>query len=130
MVSANSSWLVLPSTVRQRMAWIASPIATCGRERCVCAVLAFGLLISGAVCHGQEEMSKVRTDETILFFPTAARQSDAGDHWLVPIHGWIFEREERDLLRRAAMRKLVSSLNLDPDDPTTPLLRDRLMCRH
>lgn len=44
--------------------------------------------------------AKIKKDEKVIFFPTAARRSEDGTSWSVPIHGWIFEPETRDPARR------------------------------
>lgn len=44
------------------------------------------------------EASRLRPDETVILFPTAAHLHPDGKAWVVPIHGWIFEREEGDRL--------------------------------
>jgi len=62
----------------------------------------------------------------VLFFPTAARLSDDGSVWIVPIHGWIFEPEKGDLLRGATLWKLRNMLGLDVDEPATPYFERRV----
>jgi phosphatidate phosphatase APP1 len=74
----------------------------------------------------EPEMSRIKADERVLFFPTAARQSDDGQSWVVPIHGWCFEPEENDWLRRHALGRLRERLELDPDQPATQTFEDRV----
>ncbi len=38
------------------------------------------------------QAAPLRSDEDVIVFPTAARLSADVRHWLVPIHGWVFER--------------------------------------
>jgi hypothetical protein len=45
------------------------------------------------------DMSRIKSDEQVIFFPTAARLSNDGQAWIIPIHGWIFESEQNDFLR-------------------------------
>ena len=44
--------------------------------------------------------AKIKHDEKVVFFPTAARRAEDGTSWDIPIHGWIFEPETTDLARR------------------------------
>jgi phosphatidate phosphatase APP1 len=64
----------------------------------------------------QVKSSKVRNDERIIFFPTAAFLTEDGKHWTMPIHGWIFEPEEDGLARKALVATLASIIDLD-DQP-------------
>lgn len=70
-------------------------------------------------------VSAVKSDEQIVFFPTDARLSDDGQSWLVPVHGWIFEPEDTDVLRRAAVKGLQKTLGLDPNQPSTQTFEKR-----
>ena len=60
-----------------------------------------------------EPPSKIKSDERVVFFPTAARLTDDGRSWIVPIHGWIFEPEEDDLLRNAGLDQFCDALGLE-----------------
>jgi phosphatidate phosphatase APP1 len=70
--------------------------------------------------------SDINRDERVVFFPTAGRLSDDGTEWIVPIHGWIFEPEQNDLLRRAALAELKEELGLAPELQTTKVFDDRI----
>lgn len=69
--------------------------------------------------------SPVKSDERVIFFPTAARLSEDSNSWIVPVHGWIFEPEEDDLFRDAALRELQDALDLDPNEKTTAIFEKR-----
>jgi phosphatidate phosphatase APP1 len=71
-------------------------------------------------------MSTIKSDERVVFFPTVARQSEDGRSWQVPIHGWIFEPEENDILRRTLVRKLHDWLKLEPAEPSTRIFDERM----
>jgi len=43
---------------------------------------------------------RIKKNEKVVFFPTAARRSEDGTGWDVPIHGWIYEPVTRDPARR------------------------------
>ncbi len=68
-----------------------------------------------------DEMSRIKSDERVVFFPTVANLSEDDRHWIVPIHGWIFEPENGDLLREAALRKLIGG-----DRPSSTLFNQRI----
>jgi len=73
-----------------------------------------------------EPPSRIKSDERVVFFPTAARLSVDGKSWIVPIHGWVFEPEEGDLLRGMAMGQVRRKLGLDPNQPATVAFEDRV----
>lgn len=66
-----------------------------------------------------EQLTRINTDERVVFFPTAARLGEDGKTWSVPIHGWVFEPEQNDFLRLIALRRLRTALELDPAAATT-----------
>jgi phosphatidate phosphatase APP1 len=88
--------------------------------------LAWGFSLSCVEVQGADGMSQIKSDERVVFFPSAARLSDDQQSWVVPIHGWIFEPEENDLLRGVMLRQLRDSLDLPPDAPTTRLFDERV----
>ena len=47
--------------------------------------------------------TNIRSDESIIFFTTAARVSPDGSQWVVPVHAWVFEKEGDSLWRRGAL---------------------------
>ncbi len=55
--------------------------------------------------------SRIKDDENIVFFTTAAKQE--GVEWVVPVHAWVFEPEDNSLMRRAALAALVEAFELD-----------------
>ena len=63
------------------------------------------------------DSSKIRPDERIILFPTAARISDDGEEWIVPVHGWIFEPEENSAKRRLAVATLEELFALEAQPP-------------
>ncbi len=71
-------------------------------------------------------MSPIKTDERVIFFPTAARISDDRGSWIVRIHGWIFEPEENDLLRQAMLGELHEVLDRWEEPPATKIFDQRL----
>jgi hypothetical protein len=71
-------------------------------------------------------MSEIKSDEEVLFFPTAARLSDDGRSWVVPIHGWVFEPEEDSRLRASLLDRLMRTLARDVDRGGKATARRRL----
>jgi hypothetical protein len=71
-------------------------------------------------------MSEIKSDERVIFFPTLAARSADGQSWSVPIHGWIFEPEEDDRLRRVTVRTLCQTFDLPPGELSTELFERRI----
>ncbi len=69
--------------------------------------------------------SPLKPDEEIVFFPTAAALSTDGTRWIVPVHGWVFERESGSPTRNALIAALRISLGLEAEDPGDDLFRAR-----
>lgn len=70
-------------------------------------------------------MSQIKSDEQVVFFPTAARWSKATNQWIVPIHGWIFEPEENDRLRNIGLNRLRKALMLEENHDGTKIFEQR-----
>ncbi|MBW2529802.1 MAG: DUF2183 domain-containing protein [Deltaproteobacteria bacterium] len=68
----------------------------------------------------------IKADERIILFPTTAQLSGDGRAWEIPIHGWVFEPELDDALRRAALAALRKGLGLDDVAVQSPVLNRRL----
>lgn len=83
------------------------------------------LLTAGLSMSMRPAGAQVRSDEEVLLFPTAARLSESGDTWIVPIHGWIFEPEPNSFRRRALISQFVDELDLDDDTEGLQFLTDR-----
>lgn len=75
---------------------------------------------------GQSTMSQIKGDEVVVFFPAVAHPSEDSTLWTVPIHGWIFEPEEDDLLRAAILRELRDELGQLEDLGRIAILEKRL----
>jgi phosphatidate phosphatase APP1 len=59
-------------------------------------------------------LAQLAEDETLVFFPTSAVLK--GDHWMVPIHGWVFERETDGLGQRMALTAFRKALGVTRED--------------
>ena len=94
-------------------------------------LLPFVLLMGGAVLafwrwtSAGGEASQLKSDEQVMLFPTAAHLREDGAAWIMPIHGWVFEAEQQNLLQRAALGQLRRLLGLDPDEPASETFKQR-----
>ena len=99
------------------------------RSICVAAVIALlvgvGLLAGWLAVQEGTGVSEIKADERVVFFPTAARLSDDGQNWTVPVHGWIFEPEAGDRLRNAGLKQFRKALGLDPKQASTAIFEKR-----
>jgi phosphatidate phosphatase APP1 len=85
-----------------------------------------GLFILGStVANG----SPLKSDETVIFFPTAAHlNSDL--KWEVPIHQWVFEKEEQSILRKLTHKLLTEfaeSLDISEEQANSEIFKKRVM---
>lgn len=67
--------------------------------------------------------STIKTDEEVVFFPTYGYRD--GDQWIVHTHGWIYEPETDDTVRRASLGALRRALGLDKDQEDTAIFKQR-----
>ena len=87
-------------------------------------LLIMSLVLPSCATTGQS--SPIKSDETVLFFPTNAYQQSGSQQWIIPIHGWIFELEDDSLWRQSMIDQLPGILEVEVDetDPS-PLYRER-----
>ena len=72
------------------------------------------LLVAAAVLPGPAfTADTVKPDEEVILFATCGRSAADGDTWTVPVHGWIFEREDDSVWRGALVGELLKWLELD-----------------
>ena len=69
--------------------------------------------------------SSIKPDEEVVFFPTSAHLDEEGTTWVIPVHGWIFEREEDSIWRTVVIEELLRCLELDPSVVERQLFRER-----
>jgi hypothetical protein len=69
-----------------------------------------GQMGTTATAADLESASSIRSDERIVFFPTAASMSASGDVWRIPIHGWIFEPEDDDFFCNQVLDSIRSEV--------------------
>ena len=95
-----------------------------GRALLLTIVLVFADSVS---THGQPPRvhSPIKSDEQVIFFPTAGHLDKDGGHWLLPIHGWIFEPQSELPPHDVMLGLLRRALLLPPDAPETRIFRRR-----
>jgi hypothetical protein len=71
------------------------------------------------------QTSDISADEEVVFFPTAGHFDEARGLWILPVHGWIFEPERDDVLRRQTLETLRRALDLPRDAEVTERFRQR-----
>ncbi len=72
--------------------------------------------------------SGLRADEELIFLPTSAVKNSDGS-WAVPVHTWVFEREEDDILRglgRALIGELLEQFGVSEQETRSQLFKDRI----
>ena len=69
--------------------------------------------------------SDIKTDEEVVFFTTNARWEGQPKSWLVPVHGWVFERENDSMWRSALLDTLIKKLELDAAVAQDTIFRKR-----
>ena len=87
------------------------------------AIRRFALALS-MIC-GSAAASPLKSDEEVVFFPTAAHPDSEGNHWILPVHAWIFEPERGSLLRRGALAGAAAALDLDESAAGSDIFRER-----
>jgi hypothetical protein len=73
-------------------------------------VFVFSLLLCSLVASTSRAGPSLRSDERVVFFPTAAHWD--GNSWVAPIHGWVFEPELASLWRNALLESLREILQI------------------
>lgn len=72
--------------------------------------------------------SPLKADEQVWFFPTSASQLDEST-WQVPVHHWVFEKEEDSISRnlsQKAFSKLIENFGVSKEKAQSDVFRQRL----
>lgn len=69
--------------------------------------------------------STLASDETIILFPSRAVQERSAREWVIPLRGWVFEREEDSAWRNAAIDKCGEEMGLTEDEINSDVFRSR-----
>lgn len=78
-----------------------------GKTVAFCAMLLLvGCGKTGAGDDWDAAASEIKSDETIVFFPTAGWFDETNEEWHLPVHGWIYEPED-STVRSAAIEKIL-----------------------
>lgn len=85
-----------------------------------------GLVVVMSLLAAPTLAAAIKADETVVIFNTSAHRD--GDSWVVPVHGWIFEREEDSWWRATLIRSLAEYLrpSMDAEGEAHFLRRTRL----
>ena len=85
-----------------------------------------GLFLLGtSVLNG----SPLKSDETVVFFPTSAHLNK-DLQWEVPIHNWVFEKEDNSILRKLThklLSEVAESLDIPEEQANSELFKKRVM---
>lgn len=85
----------------------------------------YGLFILGSsVVSG----SPLKSDETVIFFPTSAHLNN-NSQWEVPIHEWIFEKEDQSILRKLThklLTEVAETLDVSEEQANSELFKQRV----
>ncbi|MEM7184918.1 MAG: phosphatase domain-containing protein [Spirochaetota bacterium] len=68
----------------------------------------------------------VKLEEDILFFPTAANYNPRLGVWEIPIHGQIFEKEEKSWIRKIFIKSLRKTLDIPKNTQYSSHFQERL----
>lgn len=67
---------------------------------------------------GSKSISNIAKDEHVVFFTSNTWFDEHSKTWQVPVHGWVYEFEERKLLRSLFARALRHKYGLEQDADT------------
>ncbi|NQU23968.1 MAG: App1 family protein [Candidatus Nealsonbacteria bacterium] len=106
---------------------------TCGRRRSrKKTLLGMGLLgaavivIPAVVMVLPGSQSDIKSDETVVFYPTYAHLDADGKTWTVPVHGVIYEPEEDSTRRGLLVEAIRATLAVDADTDEGKILQRRI----
>ena len=83
------------------------------------------ILFQLTACSG----GSLKNDEDVWFFPTSANQISETE-WNVPIHHWVFEKEEKSFSRTATQKVLseaLEGLGVSEEQSKSSVVQQRLM---
>jgi phosphatidate phosphatase APP1 len=83
------------------------------------------LLLASACASEPPRGTEVGAGEEVVLFPTAAHIDPTTSSWVVPIHGWIYQRPHGSFWRSAVFRGLLEALDLEEDALAEALFRAR-----
>ncbi len=87
--------------------------------------------ISGLFILGSSVISgsPLKSDETVVFFPTSA-YLNSQLQWEVPIHQWVFEKEDQSILRKLThklLTELAETLDISEEEANSELFKNKVM---
>ena len=73
--------------------------------------------------------SGLKSDEDIVLFPVSANKDNDGN-WNIPIHHWVFEKEQGDITRKITTKifsEIFEGLGVSEQEANSDLFKQRLM---
>jgi hypothetical protein len=67
----------------------------------------------------------LRPGEAVIFFPTYGHFDEQQQIWVVPIHAWLYKRDDNSLTARFALGALRRTLDLQPTQDEEPVFGRR-----
>ncbi len=74
----------------------------------------------------QIKSSTIKSNEDIILFPTAAKLSNSGRNWIVPIHGWIFDHKRDGIPKTFFVMQISRISGVKPDSVEAEIFKDRI----
>lgn len=78
--------------------------------------------LGASLAAADDSFTNLKSDERIVFFPTAAWRDETSRQWVLPLHGWIFEPETDSRARQAFLQPLRG---LAAEGPAAEILDSR-----
>lgn len=69
--------------------------------------------------------SKIKSDETVIFFPSYATQTADGKNWHIKLHAWVFELEPTSLFRSGMVGTFARRLEAADSDASSETFKNR-----
>ena len=89
----------------------------------------FASILILAVAQGSacaDSPSTIRSDERVVFYPTAASLTSDGAQWAIPVHVHVFEPTESETLQNQLAEQLSSAAGFTVDDQSRALFNRRI----
>ena len=85
--------------------------------------ITLGAFVSGS--RADPEASVLRDDETLVLFPAFAARD--GQAWRFELRGWVYEPEQDDPLRAAAIGSVAAALGIESEEAAGEVFRRRAL---
>ncbi len=85
---------------------------------CMLVLFTTGAAMMTSQASAEPLVSDIKDDEEVVFFRTSAWLDETGEHWVVPIHGWVYEPEDSTARKALFAKILKKKFDLEPDAAT------------